>query len=40
MRLEGKVALITGAAAGVDGDLMGFVACLFYVSLTPDKRIS
>ena len=24
MRLEGKVALITGAAAGVDGDLMGF----------------
>ncbi len=24
MRLEGKVALITGAAAGVEGDLMGF----------------
>ena len=24
MRLEGKVALITGAAAGVRGELMGF----------------
>ena len=24
MRLEGKVALITGAAAGVEGELMGF----------------
>ena len=24
MRLEGKVALITGAAAGVEGDVMGF----------------
>lgn len=24
MRLEGKVALITGAAAGIEGDLMGF----------------
>ena len=24
MRLEGKVALITGAATGVEGDLMGF----------------
>ncbi len=24
MRLEGKVALISGAASGVEGDLMGF----------------
>ena len=24
MRLEGKVALISGAASGVDGELMGF----------------